>query len=182
MQLVHVQFPRRQPEVHRDDCTKPCTKRYRRPTIIRNTYDVATRRDLILALHPETEPSSWPQHLDSLDLTCRCMCVVRSEPYTKAQLMMLGRRSLHNGVSDALRDLTLSQIRNSELADLAAEANDTALIGVLESIQAATATLRHAQMQLIPDHPHPLPPPATTGPTGHNAPATQNSLQENGRN
>lgn len=179
MQLVHVQFPRRQPEAHRTDCTKLHTKRYRRSTIIQNTYDVATRRDLILALHPETEPTNWDQHIDFLDFTCWCMCVVRSEPYTKVQLMALGRYSLHSSLADVLRHLALSQMRSGELADLAADANDTMLIEALEAIQAATATLQQAQKQLIPDHPRTLSPSAATS-TESNAPATQNPPHGNG--
>ncbi|WFE53010.1 hypothetical protein [Micromonospora sp. WMMD1155] len=179
MSLLHVQFPRRQPEAHRTDCSKPRTKRYRRPAVIQDAYDVATRRDLILALHPETEPTDWHQHLDSIDLTCWCMCAVRSEPYTKAQLMTLGRHHLHNSLSDALRNLDLSQMRSGKLAELAADANDTTLIEALEAIHAATATLRQAQMQLIPDPSRALPSPAA-GSTESDALAAQKTLRENG--
>ncbi|MEV7989558.1 hypothetical protein [Micromonospora sp. NPDC085948] len=179
MQLVHVQFPRRQPEAHRTDCTKPRTKRYRRSTVIQNTYDVATRRDLILALHPETEPTNWHQHIDSLDFTCWCMCAVRSEPYTKAQLMTLRRLHLHSSLSNVLRHLDLSQMRSGELAELAADANDTTLIEALEAIHAATATLRQAQMHLIPDPSRALPSPAA-GSTESDALANQKTLREIG--
>ncbi|MEH0930900.1 hypothetical protein [Micromonospora sp. CPCC 205558] len=179
MPLLHVQFPRRQPEAHRTDCSKPRTKRYRRPGIIQNTYEVATRRDLILALRPETEPTDWQQHLDSIDLTCWCMWAVRSEPYTKAQLMTLGRHHLHNSLSDVLRSLDRSQMRNGELADLASDANDATLIEVLETIDAATAALRQAQRQLIPRPSRALPPPAA-GPTENDALITQKILREDG--
>ncbi|MCZ7379733.1 hypothetical protein [Micromonospora sp. WMMC250] len=179
MPLLHVQFPRRQPEAHRTDCSKPRTKRYRRAGIIQDTYAVATRRDLILALHPETEPTDWQQHLDSIDLTCWCMWAVRSEPYTKAQLMTLGRHHLHNSLSDVLRSLDLSQMRNGALAELAADANDTRVIEALESVHAATATLRQAQMQLLPDLSRAVASPAAES-TKSDARATQKTLRENG--
>ena len=181
MKLVHVQFPRRQPEAHRADCTKPRTKHYRRSTVIQNTYDVATRRDLILALHPETEPTNWHQHIDSLNFACWCMCAVRSEPYTKAQLMALGRHRLHSSLADVLRHLALVQMRSGELADLATDDNDIMFIEALEAIQAAIATLQQAQTQLIPDHPRALSLPAATS-TESDAPATQKPFRENGSN